>query len=167
MRIQLNERVEAMKWTTEDVKTYLDAREYVDTAVLPLVPVSFGSEMKNHVAMGEFITVICDEVEKQFKGRVFQVPPFTYMADEDLDTRIERLEKWVSVMREQGLKYVFFVTSDHEWKKKEGDLHNMLIWMPVIPFEHLDMAYRKQIISEQIKQLLPLMVDKWKNNPLE
>ena len=33
---------ERMKWIPQDIETYLNAKEYVDTAVIPLFSVSFG-----------------------------------------------------------------------------------------------------------------------------
>ena len=35
-----------MKWIPQDIETYLNAKEYVDTAVIPLFSISFGDDMK-------------------------------------------------------------------------------------------------------------------------
>ncbi|PYZ98409.1 hypothetical protein CR205_07400 [Alteribacter lacisalsi] len=156
-----------MKWNTTDADMYLKAREYVDTAVIPLVPLNWEKDFKGTVARGEFISLIADEIEKQFKGRVYQVPPFTYLAHESDSSKTERLAKWDRHLYENGFSHVIYLTSDGDWKRVEKDLTDTLLWIPALPLENVEPAYAKDMVSQQIKQILPMITDKWQSEPKE
>ncbi len=151
-----------MKWQAKEIDLYLQAKEYVDTAIIPLIPISWANgDVKPTVAMGEFISIITMEIERQFQGRVIQFPPFTYIRGEELSLRTTRIQEWSKDLLEGGMKYLFFLTSDSEWKPIEQQLEGPLIWLPTIPLEHLDMTYKREIIDEQVKQVIPLLINKW------
>ncbi|WP_332693297.1 YpiF family protein [Halalkalibacter lacteus] len=150
-----------MKWQASEMDTYLQAKEYVDTAIIPLIPLSWQKEVKSTVAMGEFISIIALEVEKQFHGRVVQFPPFTYLRVEDSSTRISRIQSWQEELRAGGISHVVYLTSDGEWKSVEGQLDGMLLWLPTIPLENIEASYKRDVIADQLKQLIPIMTNKW------
>ncbi|SDH41254.1 YpiF family protein [Alteribacillus bidgolensis] len=154
-----------MKWTTEDIPFFINEREYIDTALIPLLPIDFGNGIRQSAAMSEFITVITAEIERQFKGRVLLVPPFTYLDSENITDCKENLEQWTTKMKEEEMKHVILITADPSWKKVEVDIEDLLVWMPLVPLENMESEYKKQVVSEQIKQLIPLVMDKWKSGP--
>ncbi|MDI5789381.1 DUF2487 family protein [Bacillus licheniformis] len=41
-----------MKWNTHDADVYLNAKEYIDTAVIPLISVDLGDQFKSAVSKG-------------------------------------------------------------------------------------------------------------------
>ncbi len=59
-----------MKWIVKDVEQFEQAREYVDTGVIPLLSISAAKEMKMVVEQGEFIELLSTELEREYKGRV-------------------------------------------------------------------------------------------------
>lgn len=150
-----------MKWTTEDILSFIKEREYIDTAILPLIPVDFHDGMKESAAMNEFISIITAELERQFKGRVLLLPSFTYLKNDDIAVVTERLHRWLASLKESGMKHILMMTSDSNWKRKEKELMEEVVWLPLIPLENLDAAYKKQVITEQMKQIIPIMMDKW------
>ncbi|WP_096200922.1 YpiF family protein [Bacillus sp. FJAT-45350] len=152
-----------MKWQAKEIDMYLQAKEYVDTALIPLVPISWEKDVKSTVSMGEFISIITDELERQFRGRVIQFPSFTYLKSESQEERIMRLLKWSNELEQNGVSHIVYLTSDSEWKAVESDLKDMLLWLPTIPLEHMEQQYKVQTISDQIKQLLPILTNKWQN----
>ncbi|ADU30150.1 YpiF family protein [Evansella cellulosilytica] len=156
-----------MKWTTSHIDTYLNAKEYVDTAIIPLIPIEWRSDLKGKVSMAEFTTLIVEELERQFKGRVFQILPFTYLSEESEEERVARLKKWDQHLYSGGFKHVVYITADGEWKKVEKELPDMLIWLPSLSLENMDESYAKEIIGQQMKQLLPLITNKWQEEPQE
>ncbi|WP_158735348.1 YpiF family protein [Alteribacillus sp. YIM 98480] len=153
-----------MKWTTEDIPFFINEREYIDTALIPLLPIDFGNGIRQSAAMSEFITVITAELERQFKGRVLLVPPFTYLDSENITVCRDNLEQWTNKMKEE-MKHVILITADPSWKKVEADIEDLLVWMPLVPLENMESEYKRQVVSEQIKQLIPLIMDKWKSSP--
>ncbi len=152
-----------MKWQAKEMDTYLQAKEYVDTALIPLIPVSWQSDLKSTVAMGEFISIITLELERQFQGRVIHFPPFTYLRSEELTDRMARIKKWIDELTNGGITHIIFLTSDGEWKISEQELEGMLIWLPTIPLEHMETSYKRDVVADQLKQLIPIMANKWQN----
>lgn len=156
-----------MKWQAKEIDTYLQAKEYVDTAIIPLIPISWGSDVKVTVQMGEFITLISDELERQFKGRMFQFPAFTYLKSEDLQGRVLKLNQLDDHLKDNGFKHILYITSDVEWKQLEVEMKDTLLWLPSLPLEHLDQKYKMEALSDQIKQMLPILTNKWQKGQNE
>lgn len=148
-----------MKWKTTDIDIYFQAKEYVDTALIPMLPIGWGADVKTTVSLGEFIALFADELERQFKGRLVQFPSYTYLKDES--TKTERLQDWIQHLKEEGFKYVILLTSDVSWKNVEGDLDGVLIWLPVLPLEHVDASYKQEMLTTQMKQIIQLIMSEW------
>lgn len=153
-----------MKWVPQDIDTYLSAKEYIDTAIIPLYSVSFGDEMKQSAANAEFITLLTSYLERQFTGRLVLIPPFTYLKDEANDNSINDLKKWEEKIVKNEFKHIFYITSESEWKSEEKQLSGSLVWLPSIPLEHMNEQQKISIIDSQVKQLLNLFEKKWHEN---
>ncbi|MGM2835912.1 DUF2487 family protein, partial [Bacillus cereus group sp. Bce025] len=54
-----------LKWIVKDVEQFEQAREYVDTGVIPLLSISTAKEMKMVVEQGEFIELLSMELERE------------------------------------------------------------------------------------------------------
>lgn len=152
-----------MRWTAGDIDTYLQSKDYVDTCIIPTVPVTWDGKIKSSVSEGEFAVILVDELERQLKGRVMHFPPFTYLKSEEMTPHLSRMKKWKEEILQSDMKYVFFITSDVEWKNVESEMGDSLIWLPAIPFEHMDAKNRREVIDGQIKQLLEIITIKWRN----
>ncbi|WP_454861465.1 YpiF family protein [Peribacillus frigoritolerans] len=150
-----------MKWTAKDLDMYMQSKEYVDTVLIPLVPLSFKGQMKQTGSMNEFLTILSLEIEKQMKGRILLLPTFHYLSDE-MD-KVERLKRWANEVKENNFEHVFFLTSDFEWKKEERELENNLVWIPAIPLEGLEIEQAREMINQQVIQILDVFSYNWKN----
>lgn len=150
-----------MKWTAKDLDMYMQSKEYVDTVLIPLVPLSFKGQMKQTGSMNEFLTILSLEIEKQMKGRILLLPTFHYLSDE-MD-KVERLKRWANEVKENNFEHVFFLTSDFEWKKEERELENNLVWIPAIPLEGLEIEQAREMINQQVPQILDIFSYNWKN----
>ncbi|MBO1000051.1 YpiF family protein [Bacillus sp. SD075] len=150
-----------MKWTAKDLDMYMQSKEYVDTVLIPLVPLSFKGQMKQTGSMNEFLTILSLEIEKQMKGRILLLPTFHYLNGE-MD-KVERLKHWANEMKENDFEHVFFLTSDFEWKKEEQELENNLVWIPAIPLEGLEIEQAREMINQQVLQILDIFSYNWKN----
>lgn len=148
-----------MKWKTTDFDTYSQARDYIDTAIIPLIPVTWEREMKSLISMGEYTTILSEELERQLVGRVFLLPAFTYLKSEDKEARAERLLSWKNEIGKE-LKYVFFMTSDPTW----SGVDSSIISLPAIPLENMEMKYKKEIVAEQMNNLLKIVTKKWQES---
>ncbi|USK73236.1 YpiF family protein [Peribacillus frigoritolerans] len=150
-----------MKWTAKDLDMFMQSKEYVDTVLIPLVPLSFKGQMKQTGSMNEFLTILSLEIEKQMKGRILLLPTFHYFSDE-MD-KVERLKRWANEVKENNFEHVFFLTSDFEWKKEERELENNLVWIPAIPLEGLEIEQAREMINQQVLQILDIFSYNWKN----
>ncbi|WP_260286017.1 YpiF family protein [Peribacillus aracenensis] len=150
-----------MKWTAKDLDMYMQSKEYVDTVLIPLVPLSFKGQMKQSGSMNEFLTILSLEIEKQMKGRILLLPTFHYISDE-MD-KVERLKRWANEVKENDFEHVFFLTSDFEWKKEERELDNNLVWIPAIPLDGLEIEQAREMINQQVLQILDIFSYNWKN----
>jgi hypothetical protein len=153
-----------LKWIPQDIDQYLKVQEYIDTAVIPLIPVAFGEKMKQAASMSEFITLLSTLLERQFTGRILLLPPFTYLTEDDYENRLSELESWISCLKKNQLKHIFLLTCDSEWKMHEEKLTESLIWIPALPLEDLENSQKISIIDSQVKQLLAIFLRKWHEN---
>lgn len=150
-----------MKWVSKDIETYLTAKEYVDTAVIPLYSVSFGNEMKQSASSAEFITLLTSYLERQFTGRLLLLPPFTYLKSDKPEDIIKQMKKWEENIKRNEFKHIFYITSESDWKIYEKELAGSLIWLPSLPLEHLNDQQKISMIESQVKQLLSIFTQKW------
>jgi hypothetical protein len=153
-----------MKWTPQDIETYLNAKEYVDTAVVPLLSVSMGGEMKQSASAAEFITLLTGYLERQFTGRLLLLPPFTYLKSKNGESTISDLKDWEADLVKGEVKHIFYITSDIDWRTWEEELTGTVIWLPSIPLEHMSESQKQSVIDSQVKQLLDLFTQKWHKN---
>jgi hypothetical protein len=153
-----------MKWVSKDIETYLTAKEYVDTAVIPLYGVSFGNEMRQSASGAEFITLLTSYLERQFTGRLLLLPPFTYLKSDHPEDIVQQLKKWEENIEKNETKHIFYITSESDWKIYEKELKGSLIWLPSLPLEHLNDQQKISMIESQVKQLLSLFTQKWNEN---
>ncbi len=153
--------VNELKWVLEDVDVYNQSKEYVDTAVIPLIPLSVQSDFKSVVSKGEFITHITSELERQLKGRVYLFPPFTYL--KNTKNVFEILLEWKTEIQRE-FKHVFFLTSDEMLKEnKPQSLSNNLIWLGAVPIEHMDDNLKRKLLQDQVEQILNILLQSWNN----
>ncbi|MEK4200503.1 YpiF family protein [Cytobacillus sp. FSL K6-0265] len=153
-----------MKWHTQDIQLFLKERDYIDTVILPLYPVSFADDIQQTVAMTEFINLLSGQLEKQFKGRILMLPGMSYLKIISEEKRLADLIEWEKELISQDFKHIFYITSDSDWKTVEEQLDGGLIWMPSIPLDNMDDQYKLSILEDQVKQLLNVFVKKWQNN---
>lgn len=153
-----------MKWTPQDIETYLNAKEYVDTAVVPLLSVSMGGEMKQSASAAEFITLLTGYLERQFTGRLLLLPPYTYLKSKNGESTLSDLKDWEADLVKGEVKHIFYITSDIDWRTWEEELTGTVIWLPSIPLEHMSESQKLSVIDSQVKQLLDLFTQKWHKN---
>lgn len=150
-----------MKWNPQDVEVYLQSKEYVDTAVIPLLPVAFDSEMGQAAAMSEFITLVTGQLERQFKGRILLLPGFSYLKIVEEENTFTNLLDWETQLKSNGFKHIFYLTSDVFWKPFDGRLSGSLVWIPSIPLETMQESMKISVVENQVKQMINLFTREW------
>jgi hypothetical protein len=153
-----------MKWIPQDIDTYLTAKEYIDTAIIPLYSISFGDEIKQSAANAEFITLLTNYLERQFTGRLVLIPPYIYLKIEKNDDTIRDLKKWEESILKNEFKHIFYITSESEWKSHDEVFDGQVIWLPSLPLDNMSEPQKLSIMDSQVKQLLNLFEKKWYEN---
>ncbi|PLS02136.1 YpiF family protein [Neobacillus cucumis] len=153
-----------MKWVPQEVETYLTAKEYVDTAVIPVYSLSFGEEMKQSAAAFEFISLLTGHLERQFTGRILLFPPFTYLKSDNMDNVLSNLLNWEDNISKSEFKHVIYITSELDWRMYENRLGGSLIWLPSMPLGSMSEPQKMEVVDSQVKQLFSIFTQKWRNN---
>ncbi|WZY01690.1 YpiF family protein [Bacillus sp. FSL W7-1360] len=151
-----------MRFRTDDMDTYLQSKDYVDTMMIPLVQVTWQQDAKRIVQAAEFLALLAGEVERQFHGRMMYCPGFTYASMEAMNDHVERLNKWREEMNEAGFKHILLLTTDTAWKEVESSLSGMkLLFVAPLPLESLAAQDRQEMLSQQVRTLLPTLMEVW------
>lgn len=146
-----------MNWTANDMDTFIQQKEYIDTLLIPLLKMETEPEsMKSSSSSIEFLMHLSSFIENQFKGRIMLSPPFTYTQSTDLETMAGTLSKDIALL---GFKHVFYITTDANWTS--STIEGEVIWLPSIPLESMDKQLRQTIIEDQLRQVLPRLTKKW------
>lgn len=146
-----------MNWTSNDMDTFLQQQQYIDTLIVPLLKIETSVEMmKNSASASEFLMQLATFTEAQFKGRLMLLPPFTYTPSVDLS----QIGKTISKdLQETPFKHIFYVTTDPAWTDIE--LVGEVLWVPSVPIESMNDDLKIKVIEDQFRQLLPKLTEKW------
>ncbi|SET90422.1 Protein of unknown function [Salinibacillus kushneri] len=153
-----------MKWKKQDIEQYVKAKEYIDTAIIPLVPFSMGStddELTSLTYQNEVMDLFVDRVEREYKGRIFRLPSYTYTKSSNLENEMERLNSFYEEICKQPFKYVFYLTFDSKWKKFEKGLGGHLLWVPVMKDGDLNSEETQKLLVDQMEQVTDLIQTYW------
>lgn len=146
-----------MHFTSKDIDQYIGQKEYVDTAVIPLIELDLSvNGMKASANASEYIQSLTAILEKQFKGRILLFPPVSYTKDCDRTKLAADLQAEV---QKTSFKHVFYLTADAQWRASD-DLPNVL-WLPAIPTGDMDQSFKKSVMEDQLRQVLPLFTKEW------
>ncbi|WP_174613596.1 DUF2487 family protein [Virgibacillus ihumii] len=152
-----------MKWKKNELEQYINAKEYVDTIIIPLLPfqLSDDSNMGKDAFQREVLETFTNELEMELTGRVIRIPAYNYLKTADKESEIARLKSWTDDIGNQPFHHVFFTTFDSAWKKVEHALPGTLLWMPGITTGDIDSKEMQSIIRSQVEQVGELIRTYW------
>lgn len=146
-----------MYWNSKDISNFIEQKEFVDTAIIPLLLVDGrATYIKQSTANADFLMSLTAFIENSFKGRVVLMPPVSYT----IHTNRENIgAEWVDVLKEAGFKHLFFVSSDGLWVKDASELE--VIYIPAIPLEDMDKKLRQSVLEDQMREVIPIFAKRW------
>src|SRR5699024_6067720 len=152
-----------MKWTKDDVEKYLTAKEYVDTAVIPVQSFQLTQDenLVKETFAGEVLSIYANEIEKELSGRLLLTPTYTYNKQAYIESEVTRLNDWVEDIKTQPFEHVFLLTLDLDLKKQERNLDGNLLWVPGLKPTSLQSQEAVQMIRSQIEQISELIRSYW------
>ena len=145
-----------MNYNANDIEVFLQQKDFIDTAIVPLLPIDFSiTGGKQCGSAAEYINNLVSFIEKQFKGRIFLTPTFSYFQKKvNID-----LENIVLNLKEAGFKYVLFITTDQIYIELSEDFD--ILWLPPIPLESMDTTVKIRILQEQLNLVIPKLTTLW------
>lgn len=154
-----------MKWIGNDLKQYQEAKEYIDTLIFPLVPITFSDDAQlfELAIRNELIMILTNELEKELHGRLLLAPTYYYLStkENDFQQEFSRINDWVKDSKNQPFQHVFFITNDATWKMYEKELQGILLWIPSIKTDDISDEKVNQYIRGQVEQLSELLQMYW------
>lgn len=99
-----------MYFNANDVTSFMAQKEFIDTAIIPLVAIDLTTENETEWCRSRFLLSLTAFIEQQFKGRLLVMPPFSYsttLKNEEMPVHLE------AQLHNAGFKHVFFITCDH------------------------------------------------------
>ncbi|WEG11359.1 DUF2487 family protein [Pullulanibacillus sp. KACC 23026] len=153
-----------MKWTVKDMDVSVKEKAYIDTVLIPFVPIEWGNEMGNAVVEGHYSLLLGEETERQLKGRVILSPPFTYLKKIDEAEKKDLFQPWIQEIKESDFKHIVCLVSDPDFSRTQTDElgeHVQVVWMPAIPIEHMDSTYKQDYLNEQVAQIMKKITQAW------
>lgn len=152
-----------MKWIQKDIEQYIQAKEYVDTLVIPLIPfhLSHDQDIAKHAFQTEVLSSFAVELEKELSGRIMLIPNYFYLHSVNKEEEISRLRALVEDCKKQPFTHVFLLTFDSTWKKFEAELAGTLLWLPSMLTGDIHSEEANHIIRDQVKQVSELIRSYW------
>lgn len=148
-----------MHWNGKDSKVYQAEKEFIDTAVIPLIQIDGSDEGFQFAASAaDFTLSLANVIENQFKGRIVLFPSFSYTRSQDKQSVFE---SWQEELNKASFKHIFYVTSDREWSTMGEE--QSIIWIPSVPLDSMDQKMRNSVLEDQLRQLIPIFAKKWAN----
>ncbi|AOZ90253.1 hypothetical protein BK049_16990 [Bacillus xiamenensis] len=145
-----------MKFQAEDAERFLQSKDYIDTAIIPLIRIS-ANQIKQTASLGEFTILVAEDLERQLKGRVFLFPPHTYL---EVNDRKQDDILAVKQSLQEHFQHVVFITSDHQWKE-QLEVNESLFLLHPVPLEHLKVELKQKVIQDSVEQILNFLLQKW------
>lgn len=114
-----------MKWDLGDIDRYVQHRQYIDTALIPLIKMSVGSDVEQSVRRAAWISGLANQLEEQLAGRILLLPPVIYSASHSgSDLSLFLNSQGEDVGKE--IAHVVFLTAEPEWEEERTLQHNLI-----------------------------------------
>ncbi|MCE4957064.1 DUF2487 family protein [Macrococcoides caseolyticum] len=139
-----------MLFNHQDLKTLQEQLAYIDTAIVPIVPVDYSRHLMDIADHYEMIQYVTMGVEQQFKGRLLVLPPIQILDNVSIIDTVE------SQLNTFGFKNIIFVTPQKFNLEKEN-VHKINI----LPLETMDNEMKQEFVQENIKALMKAIILIW------
>lgn len=152
-----------MKWTKTDMEKYKDAKEFVDTLLIPLSPFELGDDasLEKHSFQQEVLHIFAHEIEQLLAGRLLLIPSYMYLKSTEREAEVARIEYFIENAKKQPFTHVFYLTFDAEWRKHEANLQGNVLWVPSLKSGDLKSKEVQALIRDQVEQLAELIRTYW------
>lgn len=152
-----------MKWRTEDLEKYVQAKEYIDSIIIPLQPFHVSDEvaLQKDARERNVLSLFVNDIENELSGRVLLTPTYNYFKFANKETEVARLNEWITDLKTQPFENIFLLTLDSSWKKVEKTIDGELIWLQGIGDADIQAEETVKLIKNQVQQISELLRSYW------
>lgn len=152
-----------MKWNPEDLKQYVQAKEYIDSIIIPLQAFQLSDEaaLSKDAYQKQVLSIFVNDIEKELSGRVLLTPTYNYFKFANKEEEVIRLNEWITNIKTQPFTNIFLLTFEPTWKKVEKSIDGELIWLPGIGSGDLQDKETITLIRNQVEQISELLRSYW------
>lgn len=143
-----------MNWRVQDYLQWQSAKAYIDTIVIPLIPMDW--EDIEGVNDGEFLDKLCITLEQAYHGRIIISLPFTYFR-ESIESRQNRLDQIIEGHKQSGIEHIIPITCDSTWKEIEREI----LFIRPISMRGMTEEFVKEYIKIQLQFVEESIYAKW------
>lgn len=149
-----------MKWELALIDRYIEAKEYIDTALIPLIQVKMDDELKLSLADSSWVLGVAGSIEEQLTGRVMLFPLMSYTGYEEEEHLLSNLNTYALHIQQFGLKNVIFLTHNNSWDAKAEQLTAKMLAIPRENSDSLDISVSE--MNEYAQKIVPRIIGFWK-----
>src|SRR5699024_2487391 len=152
-----------MKWTKKDMTQYMEAKEYIDTIVIPLLPfqIAKDKESTKYAPQGQVLLLLTTELERESSGRMMLIPKYSSLTSTDKREECDRFNAIAQSIQEQPFSRLFVLTFDPGSKKFEQSVQRNRLWIPSVPSEDLYSSATHAMVKDQVSQVSELIRPYW------
>lgn len=148
-----------LKWELSSIDRYIEAKEYIDTALIPIIQVKMDDELKHSVADSTWIMGVAGSIEEQLTGRVMLFPYYTYTGLEEEVHLFSSLNTYAAHVKKNGFDNVIFLTHNDSWTALEGQLEAKALTILREKPDSLDVS--KAEMDEYAQRIVPKLIKFW------
>lgn len=145
-----------MRWEKSQLERYQSAKEYIDTALIPIFRLGLGERMEETLLKAEQAVQLATRAEDQLMGRVMLLPAYTYV-ESDPELLVSSLKAYTSYIKNNHFKHVVWIASEQIWDKYIQDIPGK--WLYVDKFIRQE-SEQKELNHEHF---VTSLIESWKN----
>lgn len=149
-----------MKWEYQSIDQFVQAQDYVDTALVPLILIDTGEGIVDSTRQAGYVLTVAAAVEDQLRGRTMLFPPFSFVADYEDTQLVHALNAYTTSLKNTNLKNVVFLTQS-SWLQ-ERQLEGVV--GDVVEMGRTDMeavAEMRTAAQQESQQLIKRFIQIW------
>ncbi|UBH12203.1 DUF2487 family protein [Macrococcus armenti] len=139
-----------MLFNHRDLLLLNDQLDYIDTAIVPVIPVDYSQKLLKIADEYEMLQYVTLGTEQQFKGRLLVTPPV------QLFDALNPVENVTQQLKQYGFKHVVIVCPQTLNIEAEN-LHKVT----VMPLESMDDNMKQEFIQDNVKALMKCIITIW------
>jgi hypothetical protein len=106
-----------MKLEISTIDRYIDAKEYIDTAILPVIRLDLSESMKNSLQQSTALLTLLTYIEEQLQGRVMLLPMLTYI-EKDSGMLSIQITEYTDYIKKHGFEHVVIASFEEIYENK-------------------------------------------------